>query len=77
MDPGDRERVAGTAVCVIGPNAIGRPIDRLAEIDEKVRTSEGRRDEANGGEYHRLLDGISNTDWESWIGLFEQPVGCG
>ena len=61
MEPGERERVAGTAVCIVGPKTIGRLFDRLVAIDEQPRASEGHRDEALGREYHRLSDWISNA----------------
>jgi hypothetical protein len=67
MEPGTRERAAVTAVCIVGPQTVGRLIDNVVAISAKLRAYEQRGDEATRQEYHRLLNWISNTGRASFI----------
>ena len=67
MQPGTRERAAETAVCIVGPQTVGRLIDKFVAIDANLRMSEQRADEATRQEYHRLLSWISRTSVLSFV----------
>lgn len=60
MNAVERDRVAAAAACVIGPKTIARMIERLMEIDEKIRVA-GKYDEALWVEHHALLGRVSST----------------
>ncbi len=57
------ERVIEAAVTIVGPNTVGRLIERMARIDAKLKESKesGIRDESIVQEYWKLSDWISKT----------------
>jgi len=65
--PNGSEKVAEAAVSIIGSETVGRLIDRLIAIDERLKASQGPVDEATRQEYYRLSDWISRTGLTSFI----------
>lgn len=66
----EEDKIAETAVSIIGPKTVGQLIDQMFVINARIIANSSRYDKALSDEYHRLLGWISNTK----IGPFIQAV---
>lgn len=61
------EKIAETAASIVGPETVGKLIDRLIALNEKLRSSQGRVDEATSEEYREFERWVSRTRLTSFI----------
>lgn len=66
LDPTSPPKIAGVAVCIVGPKTVGRLIDMLVAMNAELRTPEGAN-AATRDKYHRLMDWICRTGLTSFI----------